>query len=177
MSLRYALLGLLANAPASGYELTKEFDDYLGEYAWHAGHTRIYPELNRLAEEELIVVTEEGARGRRTYDVTPAGREALRDWMLSEPAGRPARNEGVLRLFLLSAVDPADAKTLLRRIIADSTRQIESLSAITAGYEAQPREQRQSFGRLAAEYGLRSHQTARDWAQWAMVWIDENNPD
>ena len=86
MSLRHALLGLLAREPASGYDLTRYFEGDLGRYAWQAGHTSIYPELNKLAGRGLVEVTSEGARGAKTYDVTPAGR--------AEPPGsRTSRGE------------------------------------------------------------------------------------
>src|SRR5919107_5775780 len=99
MSLPHALLGLLAVAPRSGYELTKVFERELGQYAWQAGHTSIYPELGRLAEQGLVEVTHEGPRGSRTYAVTEAGRDELRTWLLT-PSGRGAkvRNEQVLRM-------------------------------------------------------------------------------
>src|SRR3954469_14449681 len=74
MSLPHALLGLLAVQPASGYELTKEFERELGRYAWQAGHTSVYPELTRLAERGLVEVTDAGPRGRRTYAITADGR-------------------------------------------------------------------------------------------------------
>jgi len=77
MSLRYALLGLLAHEPASGYGLTKYFERNVGRYAWHAKHTQIYPELNRLADEGCIEVVEEGPRGRRTYGLTDMGRDSF----------------------------------------------------------------------------------------------------
>ncbi|MBA3728896.1 MAG: PadR family transcriptional regulator, partial [Actinobacteria bacterium] len=44
MSLRHALLGLLAERPMSGYDLTKVFDSSLA-YVWSAKHSQIYPEL------------------------------------------------------------------------------------------------------------------------------------
>src|SRR3954467_9202554 len=74
VSLPHALLGLLAVEPRSGYELTKAFEADLGRYAWQAGHTSIYPELNRLAGEGLLEVTHEGARGSRTHAGTARGR-------------------------------------------------------------------------------------------------------
>src|SRR6476646_1767123 len=108
MSLSHALLGLLAVAPASGYELTKEFERDLGRYAWQAGHTSIYPELGKLAARGLVHVTHEGARGAKTYDITQAGRGELRSWLLRPPSsGATVRNEQVLRMFLLSALEPA----------------------------------------------------------------------
>jgi DNA-binding PadR family transcriptional regulator len=78
MALRYALLGLLTAGPASGYDLTKRFDRSVG-YAWHAGHSQIYPEMAKLCAEGLVEVAEEaGPRGRKTYTITGAGLESLR---------------------------------------------------------------------------------------------------
>ena len=111
MSLPHALLGLLAVAPRTGYDLTKVFAGEFGRYAWQAGHTSIYPELARLADQGLVEVTHEGARGSRTYAVTDAGRAALRTWLLTPREHGKVRDERVLRMFLLSALDPADART------------------------------------------------------------------
>ena len=121
MSLPHALLGLLAVAPRSGYELTKVFERDLGRDAWEAGHGRLGSGLSRLAEQGLVEVTREGARGSRTYAVTAAGREELRSWLLAPPArGGRVRDERLLRMFLLSALDPADARTVLERIATNT---------------------------------------------------------
>jgi PadR family transcriptional regulator, regulatory protein AphA len=117
MSLSHALLGLLAVAPASGYELTKEFELSLGRYAWQAGHTSIYPELGKLAGRGLVRVVSEGPRGSKTYDITDEGRAELRSWLLRPPGeGVAVRNEPVLRMFLLSALPPADQRLMLTSI-------------------------------------------------------------
>ena len=167
MSLSHALLGLLAVAPASGYELTKEFEQDLGRYAWQAGHTSIYPELAKLAKRGLVRVVHEGARGAKTYDITAEGREELRTWLLTPPsAGATVRNEQVLRMFLLSALAPADQKAVLTRIAA------RTASAAAELREVLEREHgdgpRAEFGVLAAEYGRRQYEAVHGWAVWAM---------
>jgi PadR family transcriptional regulator AphA len=173
MSLPHALLGLLAVAPRSGYELAKAFDGDLGRYAWQAGHTSIYPELARLAERGLVEVTREGARGSRTYSVTDAGRDELRTWLLTPPRqGAKVRNELVLRMFLLSALDPPDARKLLERIAASTARDAAVLRKVRA--EAGPvRLGPEGFGQLAAEYGLRQYDAVHDWALWALDQLDQ----
>ncbi|HEY0817072.1 MAG TPA: PadR family transcriptional regulator [Pseudonocardia sp.] len=168
MSLSYALLGLLAVAPASGYELTREFEGDLGRYAWQAGHTSIYPELAKLAGRDLVHVTHEGARGAKTYDITPAGREELRAWLLRPPSeGASVRNEQVLRMFLLSALEPADQRVLLTRI-AERTA-----AAAAELHDVMHREHgdgpRAGFGLLAAEYGRRQYEAVHGWAVWALT--------
>src|SRR5579871_3805974 len=100
MSLRHALLGLLAEEPASGYDLTRKFERVLQRYAWHAHNSQIYPELKQLAADGFVTAAEKGPRGRRTYAITESGLTELRRWMLSPPSVFTVRNEFVLRLFL-----------------------------------------------------------------------------
>ena len=114
MSLRHALLGLLATEPATGYELAGKFEASLAN-AWHAGHSQIYPELARLEEAGMVEVVGEGARRSRTYGVTEAGRAELRRWLLETPPNRSQRNETAVRLFLVALLDPADRRAVLER--------------------------------------------------------------
>src|SRR5437588_10008069 len=117
MSLRHALLGLLADEPASGYDLHRRFECDLGRYAWQAGHTGIYPELVKMADEGLVIVKATGARGRKTYALTEDGRAELRSWLMSPPRQGTVRNETVLRMFLVQALEPGDARILLKAIV------------------------------------------------------------
>lgn len=166
MSLRHALLGLLADEPSSGYTLTRKFEASLERYAWSARHSQIYPELARLADEGMIEVAEEGARGRRTYAITDAGRAELRSWLVDQPPYTSVRNVLVLKMFLLSTLDPVDAKAFLSHLADNAERELEELRTQVAELDAA--EGTQGFGRFAAEYGLREYALVRDWAAWAM---------
>ncbi|SON64502.1 transcriptional regulator of PadC (fragment) [Latilactobacillus sakei] len=42
--LQYLLLGLLNQAPKTGYDLKRVFENEIGEF-WQAKHSQIYPEL------------------------------------------------------------------------------------------------------------------------------------
>lgn len=176
MSLRFALLGLLADGPASGYDLTQRFEEGIGSFAWTARHSQIYPELAKLAEAGLVEVVSEEARGRRVYEVTPSGRTALREWLLgpTNPSGT-VRNAFVLRLFLLSALDRDDAQQLLTEVAAYSETQIDMLEAeqatiVDAGHPS-------SYGpNVAAQFGIFSYRASRDWARWASAQLDPAPP-
>ncbi|MEV4480547.1 PadR family transcriptional regulator [Micromonospora coxensis] len=73
--LRLYLLKLLADGPRHGYELIRLLEDrFLGRYAPSAG--TIYPRLQRLEVEGLVVHTAAG--GRKVYEITEAGRAELR---------------------------------------------------------------------------------------------------
>ncbi|MFI7520798.1 PadR family transcriptional regulator [Micromonospora globbae] len=73
--LRLYLLKLLDDGPKHGYELIRLLEDrFLGLYAPSAG--TIYPRLQRLEAEGLVSHTAAG--GRKTYEITEAGRGELR---------------------------------------------------------------------------------------------------
>ena len=59
MSLRIAALGLLAQAPGSGYDLLKHFEKSMAN-VWPATQSQLYGELDRLAEAGLIEVSDIG---------------------------------------------------------------------------------------------------------------------
>jgi DNA-binding PadR family transcriptional regulator len=178
MSLRFAVLGLLEDGPASGYTLTTRFERSLQRYAWSARQSHIYPELGRLAEEGLIEVVEEGARGRRTYAITDAGRTALREWLRSPTKPRAVRDEQALRLCLISALEPAEA----REVVLAQLVEAEALSAElremadAADLDTHPRG-RLRFGRLAMELGIHQCDAQREWAVWALAQIDGTDPN
>ncbi len=167
MSLRYALLGLLADGPSSGYDLTRRFEEGIGTFAWTAGHSQIYPELARLVADGLVEVVAEGPRGRRDHAITPAGRDALRAWLMGpHQSGRTVRNEFVLRLVLPAALEPDDATQ-----VPDEVEHF--VDARTVEIEAAQQEIREAgmpagYGpNMAAELGVRTNRATREWARWA----------
>ncbi len=176
VSLPHALLGLLAVEPRSGYGLTRAFEGHLGRYAWQAGHTGIYPELNRLAERGLVEVTAEGARGSRTWSATPAGRAELRSWLMDPAPRGKVRNEHVLRMFLLSTLEPADALVVLGRIAEESATAADELRAVRSAADPGPLTGASGFGQLAAEFGLRQYVAVHDWARWAIAELERGRP-
>ena len=82
MSVRYAMLGLLAQHPRHGYELRSAFEAVVGGDAnWEVKPAQIYTTLERLEEAGLVERSSDLGEGeepsRRVYAVTAAGREAL----------------------------------------------------------------------------------------------------
>ncbi len=164
MSLRHALLGLLAERPMSGYDLAELFSTSIAN-VWSAKHSQIYPELGRLESSGLIEVVEEGPRGRKAYATTAAGRDEVRAWLLGTEPDRTVRNEPLLRAFLLWLLDPADAAALLRA-------EEEAHAARLTGFEQRaehwsPASPPQRAGRIVLEAGLRSQRALLGWARWA----------
>ena len=85
------------------------------------------------------------------------------------------RNEFVLRLFLLSTLEPEEARAALRGLVAQNDaalaelrEQVDKFDAVAEPGAAPP------LNRLVAEFGLRSFETLREWATWALDHIGEN---
>jgi DNA-binding PadR family transcriptional regulator len=87
-SLEFALLGMLALKPQSGYDLRKLFADTpMRHFSDSPGS--IYPALGRLENRKWVTAVREknSARRRQEFQVTPAGKRALVEW-LEEPFTR-----------------------------------------------------------------------------------------
>ncbi|WP_166463037.1 helix-turn-helix transcriptional regulator [Amycolatopsis acidicola] len=114
MSLRHAVLATLLPGPQSGYDLAKKFDEVM-RGVWYARRNQMYGELAKLTEAGFAEEVAEGPRGRRTYQVTPAGRAELRRWLVEEKPDRTVRDESMLRALLVSTLDRDDALAVLER--------------------------------------------------------------
>lgn len=165
MSLRHALLDLLADEPLSGYDLTRLFSVSLAN-VWPAQHSQIYPELARLTAEGLIAQTGEGPRGRKVYQTTPFGREALRTWLRETEPDYSVRYEALLRVFCLWVLPTEEALAYLRRDRAEYVSHLGQMEEAVANVDWAS-SQSQRAGRLTIDFGLRFYRALIDWIDWA----------
>jgi DNA-binding PadR family transcriptional regulator len=68
---RAAILSVLSDAPRNGYQVIQEIAERTGG-AWKPSPGSIYPTLQQLEDEGLVVQTEDG--GRKAYALTDDGR-------------------------------------------------------------------------------------------------------
>jgi DNA-binding PadR family transcriptional regulator len=114
--LGYAILGLLAREPLSGYDLAGRTRERLG-FFWQARHSQIYPELARLEREGMVahrVVEQQDRPDKKVYEITDAGLEALKEWITAPLKPRPTRDEMVLKAYSVWLADPEMAVALFR---------------------------------------------------------------
>lgn len=165
VSLRHAILGLLAGGAASGYELTKQFDLSLRN-VWSARHSQIYPELQKMADAGWVTAGEEGARGRREYAITGEGRAELHRWLTSPVPIRAQRNETLLRTFFLWTLPAEEASAFLD---AAEIRYREAAEHLEALDDAVPWDGTRNdlMGRIVLEQGRRMAAVMAEWARWA----------
>src|SRR5947208_15504267 len=81
--LKFALLGLLAKESRHGYDLKRAFERLLGG-TWPINIGQIYTTLTRLERDGLVTaetVTQTSVPDRKVYSLTPAGHDALAEWL------------------------------------------------------------------------------------------------
>jgi DNA-binding PadR family transcriptional regulator len=145
-TLGYALLGLLARQPRTGYELTQLLQAPIG-YFWTASHSQVYPELAQLEAEKLIshrVIDGPGPRDTKRYRITAAGRRALAEWTASPPDSALNRDELMLKVYSLWTADPIRAREMV-------VAQREADAATLLHYEQMEHSMRRDHGRSLAD--------------------------
>ena len=108
MSIKHALLALLADEPAHGYELKKRVDERLGSL-WSLREAQVYNNLRILEREGLIRLGEQvaqvGLPDRKVFELTAAGSVALDEWTSSPVrSSRQLKDDFYLKLSVLAGV-------------------------------------------------------------------------
>jgi PadR family transcriptional regulator, regulatory protein AphA len=132
-----AILGLLALRPFSAYELAQQIHRGL-RYMQPASERNLYAEPKRLAAAGLVRMRHEpvGRRTRTIYEITPAGRQALRRQLTTPPAPPQLEFEALQRLIfadqaskhdLLAALDTTSQQ--VQQLLADGLQQVRGYQA------------------------------------------------
>jgi len=178
MSLEYAILGFLNYKPLSGYDLKKIFDTSV-QHFWSADQSQIYRTLSRLSDEGLAqveVVPQDDRPDRKVYHITPAGQEALHEWLLGPFPAAPMRSAPLIQVFFSGQLPDAEikarfqqAKALFETILAryqEVPAQIDEYARMVDS----PREV--YFWLLTLELGIKTMQAQIEWADGVLKLVE-----
>ena len=180
-TLAYALLGLLAAQPLSGYDLSQRMKRPVG-FFWQARHSQIYPELARLEAQGMVtfqVIEQQDRPDKKVYTITEEGLKALRKWVTQLPEVTPMRDELILKAFNLWLIAPNQAIALFRE---EERRHREQLAAyekaLQEGAEKLTPEQRTKhspvFGSyLTLHWGIRYEREYAEWCHWVIQQLEQ----
>jgi DNA-binding PadR family transcriptional regulator len=167
----YAMLGLLSLRPWTTYELANQMRRSVSWF-WPRAERKLYDEPKRLAALGLASARTEktGKRASTIYEITPAGRKHLREWIETPNVAPPAiEMEAMIHLFFADNGSPEAMTETLHQMRDQAISAIEELvamsTAITSGDDEFP--DRRATNALTMELFVRIHQTIRDWTQWA----------
>lgn len=166
--LDYAILGLLAQQPMTGYGLRRVFASTpMGVFSDSPGS--IYPALARLERDGLIrSAGQSGARqGSRLLVPTRAGLAALRRWLLAEITSDDVMrriDELLLRFaFMDRHLDAASVDRFLGELAGRVSAYVNELRAYARSAAGPP----SSTGSLALEHGIAAYRATAQWARRA----------
>ena len=103
-SSRFALLGLLALRPMSGYEIRKTIERSISNF-WNESFGQIYPTLADLVAEGLVREVPSKSRSR-LFEPTEKGKKELERWLAEPIELSVSRNVFLLKLFLARFAGP-----------------------------------------------------------------------
>lgn len=132
MSVRHAILALLAQEPRHGYEIHGRFEAMVGGHGvWPLNPAQIYTTLGRLEDAGLVVRTatrRAGGPDQTIFDITPAGRSELDAWYASGVHSTHQRDEVFLKLTLALGDEQTDAEAVIREQRATLYRDLHELT-------------------------------------------------
>ncbi|HLE74063.1 MAG TPA: helix-turn-helix transcriptional regulator [Anaerolineales bacterium] len=132
MSVRNAILGLLAQRPRHGYELRAAFEALVGgEEIWEVKPAQIYTTLARLEDGGLVTqesVDQDGGPERRIYGITRRGRGELNKWFGSGVGGEHLRDEFFIKLMLSIQDEKADPYQVIQAQRSELYQELHDLT-------------------------------------------------
>ena len=179
--IKFILLGFLNYQPMTGYELKQAIDSSTAHF-WHAYHSQIYTTLRQMEVDGLVTSErqqQESLPDRRIYTITPAGQQALKDWLNQiQTEVSPIKEDLLVRLFFSAQRDP-------QMVLAELRLQYELHQAKQAAYQAiaehiikehsqeHPSLQRdQQFWRMTLDMGIRYEEMYIAWLQASIAKIE-----
>jgi DNA-binding PadR family transcriptional regulator len=144
----------------SGWDLARTIDGSVGAF-WNVTRSQVYRELGTLEDEGLITqVGRTGARDRRVYRLTAAGRRTFKRWVARDLEDETRRVPVVLTTFFGEAVPPKRLAEILDGERADLEAELAELRAQDRSLAGDP------HARAAVRFGIA-------YCRMALRWIDD----
>ena len=175
----YVVLGLLHEAPLTGYQI-KKIIDHRFSFFWNESYGQLYPALKSLCERGLISImpsTETQKHRQKAYSITPQGMAALKDW-LTQPIERETVRLGILLKMYFSDLAP-DAVILehLAQFQAAHEKDLQTL----LGYQQELLpivRQHANHERVlqVIDFGVKTNQAYLQWCDETISILKEGKP-
>ena len=166
-----AIMVCLTERPMTGYELAKTFDSSIG-FFWKADHQQIYRELTRLRERGHVQareVVQSGKPNKLVYTLTTEGKAALRHWA-ARPSSPPSiKDDMLVRLCALEAIDMEPLRTdLMARLEHHRDRLARYERVLKKRFPHGAASLDDTGKLLALRLGLRHERAVVEWCEEAL---------
>ncbi len=118
VSVRHALLALLAEGPKYGLQLREEFEARTGE-VWPLNVGQVYTTLQRLERDGLVesddAHDDRDKTPQKAFRITAGGAAELAGWLRTPPdMGAPPRDELVMKVLMATRVPGTDVHEVIQ---------------------------------------------------------------
>jgi PadR family transcriptional regulator, regulatory protein AphA len=172
----FAILGLLSIQPFTTYELAQQMDRTL-RWFWPRAASMIYEEPKKLVTAGLATsqVAYTGKRRSTVYEITDAGRAALRDWLDTPAPGMRMEFEAMIKVAFADAGDVTQLRAAVRDIRADAEARVAEVLERSKEYAATggPFPDRLPIAAITGELLMSQYEAVVRWARWAEDAIGE----
>ena len=130
--MRELFLALLSGERAHGYELKQSLEHEFGDLLPALNAGQIYVTLGRLERDGLVVghAVPGDPRGKRVYELTELGREAVAAWIDTPVSGRRLKDEFLMKLVVLASAGLAEPTQLLEEQRREYLQSLRDLNAL-----------------------------------------------
>ncbi len=164
----YVILGLLAEQPLSGY-MIKKIVDLRFKFFWSESFGQIFPALKALSAAGLVAECPQesaSAHAAKQYQITPAGKSALVEW-LSQPVEKESlRLEILLKTYFSNYAQPNVMLGHLAAFEQSHAQQLHILNLFQKELEQIPDEDENHREVLRViDFGLKANRAYLDWCR------------
>ncbi|MGH3089953.1 MAG: PadR family transcriptional regulator [Rubrobacteraceae bacterium] len=171
-TLGFAILGLLAEGPLSGYDVKLRMAEPVG-FFWRASHSQIYPELAKLEAGGMVAhkaVPQRGKPDKKVHEITAEGLSAVREWILEPAKSTPTRDEATLKAYLSWLADPGEMAGMFHDLARRHEEQLKKYEKTEEWMKSEWGEERfepRKFASYAAlKRGIVYERGNAEWCRW-----------
>lgn len=156
--MEFVILGLLALQSMTVYEINKALQRSVSLF-YSASFGSINAAIRKILEKGWIIGQEtiENGRNKRIFHLTPAGREAFQDWLVSDIEAEKVKDPALTRLYFMGLSDPQERIRLLEAHLQQLRQILDKLDLIhqqSASLQIAPEWQTvATFQLLTLQYG------------------------
>jgi len=175
MDAKTLCLGVLTLGDATGYEIKKHVEEGPFAHFHAAGFGSIYPALNGLHRDGLVLCTElaqEGRPDKKVYSITAAGRAAFRRALHKRPLQDAFRSESTFIMFFGHLVDQQHLTHVFEDYLDDYRTKMERMREVDLSNSPPSR-------RFVHGFGMAVYQACADYLaeHRALLLGDDDEPE
>jgi PadR family transcriptional regulator, regulatory protein AphA len=180
MSLPHALLGLINNHPATGYDLKMTFEKSI-HFFWNATLPQIYRTLGQMAANGWVASVmehQDGKPSRKVYTITEAGRAEFLRWLAEAPESPEPHIPVLVKVFFGSKLPREQFIEQIRqyrgRLALMLDKHEKNVPPIIEDYASRPGNADDiRFWSLTLDFGMRRMRAGIEWCDEILKINDE----